>query len=326
MRLANHPQRGHLMLKSFKQFVREPEKEEKPFFYWANAKLKHSKYPYSPDNEENKIELSDFEKEQEAKRKTTSLKEAIHDLSVHLLPHEENSLREYTSSTSHRINHLLHDKYHEKKLVHSNYMHDIPELETHIANMDAAFANPKNRVKGNHVVYSGVPESPAKLFKLEKARLKLKDTDPDPPVHAHLPAFTSTTTIKELAKDFAMRKNGVSHILKIHVPKGHPSISVRGLSHYPDEDEVLLHRGTRLRIDPKPQVSKVGWDLTHIWTAHVVGHNPNSTISDLNSVLGNGKAKAKPAEDMIKSAGKKLVKAEKPPKNFHKDESDHVPW
>lgn len=287
------------MIKSFKQFVKEPKEEEKPFFYWANAKLKHSKYPYSPDNAENKIELSDLEKEQEEKRKAYRLKEdaqddfsrmmqarfeqyqRIHATPAELAPHEAKALRQYTENASHRINHVLHDSYHGR----TNEFKSM--YQSHIDTLDAAFANPKNHVQVDHVVYSGVPESPARVIDMERKRLKLKDTDPDPPVHVHLPAFTSTSTDSGQAVEFAKihGNTGVKHVLKIQVPKGHPSISVRHLSSFPSEEEVLLHRGTQLKIDPIPHKGDRYGHPVHTWNATVVGHNLNATVNDLNSTL-----------------------------------------
>jgi hypothetical protein len=66
-----------------------------------------------------------------------------------------------------------------------------------------------------------------------------------------------------------------NHVLKIHLPKGTQAGSIKHLSNYKKENEVLLNRGHDLEIHHEPTVidhPKKG--KVHIWHAKVVDHNP----------------------------------------------------
>lgn len=148
-----------------------------------------------------------------------------------------------------------------------------------IEEMDATFADKKNHVGINHDVFTGLHKSPQKIFDEDRAN----NPNHDPSyIHTHSPAFTSTSTNLRKAKNFAVHDildpdGAYGHILHIRVPKDHPSISTKESSWYPLEDEVLLHRGTRLKIHANPEKwfphGKENHVQYKIWHADVVGHH-----------------------------------------------------
>lgn len=62
----------------------------------------------------------------------------------------------------------------------------------------------------------------------------------------------------------------VRHILKIHVPKGHPGAYVAPHSQHPHEREFTLPPGTKMHIHHEPEYC----DKTHsmVWHAKVLPH------------------------------------------------------
>lgn len=96
----------------------------------------------------------------------------------------------------------------------------------------------------------------------------------------HLPAFTSASLSPHVAKDFGVG----NHVLRIHLPEGHPHLFMDHESTYQGQAEVVLPRNTTLRIADKPSHSVSGvhndhfedrnpsqhQSTTHFWDAHVV--------------------------------------------------------
>ena len=105
----------------------------------------------------------------------------------------------------------------------------------------------------------------------------------------HHPAYLSTSLSHQTASGFANSIYGKhrdtptsssqtvhKHTLRIHVPKGHPGFVPGPLSVYPEEREVLLPRGLKLRIDPSKSETRrhtMKWNTTggnkKISTTHV---------------------------------------------------------
>lgn len=112
--------------------------------------------------------------------------------------------------------------------------------------------------------------------------------DPDhfasqhPDRHIELPAYTSATSRHEIAKNFAARgsKNRDddvrhTHILRIHLPKGHSAVPLLHHSEIPSEHETLLPRGMKLKISKQPYHvdHENDYDVKykhHYWDAHPV--------------------------------------------------------
>lgn len=188
----------------------------------------------------------------------------------------EKAIQEYSSSSSEPNNwlHKIHRDPSNKSNPNFNYS------KGQIDNLDKIFTDKKNHVGIDHEVFTGLPESPEKVFK--KDRENNPNHDPAH-VHVHLPAFTSTSTRFDVATDFAKSHRNpdtdsiTSHVLHIRVPKGHPSMSIKDFSEHPEEEEVLLHRGTRLKIHANPDTFKhKGFNTAYkIWHADVVGHKPD---------------------------------------------------
>jgi hypothetical protein len=105
----------------------------------------------------------------------------------------------------------------------------------------------RNKTKTNIHVYSGVGFDPEERASKHESG------------HIHLPAYTSTSISKHIARNFAatqgeekstmLRKDGLKgHILSIHVPKGHPHAYIENESRFKGEKEVLLPRATTVRV------------------------------------------------------------------------------
>lgn len=147
----------------------------------------------------------------------------------------------------------------------------------HLEALDSLLS--KKKTTADTHLYSGISWHPGKhLGKSGSAEV-------------HLPAYTSMSTSINQAAGFAKvlpksehdaghdltfnSDDTVSHVLKVHVPKGTPAMSLMKHSMVPGEKEVLLHRGHELEVDhkPKPFVSKSG-KIVNVWHARVVGHYP----------------------------------------------------
>lgn len=92
-------------------------------------------------------------------------------------------------------------------------------------------------------------------------------------------SLISTSIDPKVAHDFSA-PSGDKHILRIHVPEGHPGFYFGNdinRSSKPEEHELLLPRNTTLKIHPKPTLFTHGSpDSTkHVWDAHIVPHGEN---------------------------------------------------
>ena len=187
-------------------------------------------------------------------------------------------LYKYTGSGSNVWNNILHRHYRQQRHGKSQFG-KISQIDQYLQ---------KFPLKQNLKVYTGIPESPSRVWEKYQA-------DVNKPVRVHLPAYTSTTTSYTTAyvnfaredrispKDHPARNvNSVSfpvykgmHILHITVPKGYPALSLIDVSQYGDEEEeILLPRGLDVEIDPRPYIKPTPGQPGIIWFAKVVGHNP----------------------------------------------------
>ena len=134
------------------------------------------------------------------------------------------------------------------------------------------------------VVYTGLRQSPAEAWETYGA-------DVTKPIRLHLPAYTSTTTKLKVAlihagegeiaqvsrarhkprnKDAPADEWG-TQILMMTLPAGLPAASVKKISEFPEENEILLPRGMDIEINPSPTVLKGG---DFVWHATVLSHSP----------------------------------------------------
>lgn len=109
----------------------------------------------------------------------------------------------------------------------------------------------------------------------------------------HMPAYTSSSINGGVAAGFAnevqkkpLRMTGrsdyVKHVLKIHVKPEHKAVYLGDNSLYPEESEMLIHRGTNLKIHPTPTVlhnshelkrDKTNRRTTYVWHASIEGQH-----------------------------------------------------
>lgn len=186
---------------------------------------------------------------------------------------EHGALKEY-SNESFDINNMHHERRSGSDTSGDEY-DDQNELSKHI---DAALD--KHKTTAKTTVYTGIGYTPSKRFK-RGSNGKLPSS-----TIVHHPSYISTSTKPSEASFFSdedSHKNdaelGVDsgdhrHILKIDLPKGTSALSLKSISHSPDEDEVLLHRGHNLKISSNPERH----GNTYIWKAKIVSHTPDSLV------------------------------------------------
>lgn len=197
------------------------------------------------------------------------------------------SMAKYTGGQGAKWNDFLHRHYRGKMRAT-----DLKQYQQHIDAMDKSLA--KNILKKDYVLYTGLRESPADAFSLYNH----PRTEPIP---VHLPAYTSTTTDFNVAQNFtrpasaqgtrsqhellsptgkklkskpASDRRSIMDVLRIFVPAGTTGGSLKDLSKYGGEHEILLPRGLDIIISPKPQVIDAGLRIVYVWNAKVTGHRP----------------------------------------------------
>ena len=192
---------------------------------------------------------------------------------------EKNALLHY-SHGSRDINEFLHRSYRGEKTPAT-----LSKNKKLIKHLDKLLDH--STIKYDTHVYTGLPESPHIAW--EKT-----GTSPKKPVKAILPAFTSTSTNYDIAKNFAKFHrnpdyvthkprnsdapneskygNKGNHILKLELPEGTHAASIRSHSNYDEENEVLLHRGHQIEIDPRPSVDQ---HRNYVWHGRIIGHSPH---------------------------------------------------
>ena len=141
----------------------------------------------------------------------------------------------YYQKDSLDLNSFLWNKHKDNEDFKNLDSRDSANWESDAASMDSAVHQHKTPSK--LVVWSGTRHDPRQL-KNEQGVV-------------HHPAFLSTSLNTTVARNFAPPMNqgdgtNHQHILKIHVPKGHPGAYVANISRY-GEKEFILPRGTNLQ-------------------------------------------------------------------------------
>ena len=161
--------------------------------------------------------------------------------------------------------------YHKHNGIDSDFAADVDDshLKNRIKNIDSAIA--KNTLTKPLSVYSGVRNNP-----VEKA----SDTG-----HINMPAFTSATMSKPIARRFAhehpytANNRSDHHVLKINLHPGHKMLPVLdNTAHEKNEQEVILPRHTTLKVRGSEPIEthekvhpKTGHKfLYHVWDTDVV--------------------------------------------------------
>ena len=154
---------------------------------------------------------------------------------------EKNSLNAYTGSSYSTMNKLLRDPdYYEKE--HPDYLSEqsIKHYKTYIQHCHDALK--RNKSTESVITYRGVKsELMQKLEGLESGDVITDE------------GFVSTSTSKKQAEKFASKFDG-GYIMTILIPKGSQAASVKSLSNFDSEDEVLINKKARFEvksIDPE---------------------------------------------------------------------------
>lgn len=186
---------------------------------------------------------------------------------------ETPALKEYTSF-SRFVNSALHNHSQGKPLTKatSKDLADAGKIEEDLS--------PYTAKQAFHV-YTGVAKSPIASAVSIGGYL-----------HAHLPAFASTSTDLSTAEFFAAHDHttehnqfshhghimsGAKHVLRIHVVPGTNIASVKHFAKYQSENEMLLNRGYNVMINPRPTYlpPKVhGTSATYMWDTWLTHKTP----------------------------------------------------
>jgi hypothetical protein len=192
---------------------------------------------------------------------------------------DSNTVRNYSGDGASFINNYLHHHYRKKDLSNSGTL----DWRENIAVLDRVLSSKK--LPKDLTVFTVLPESPADAWELYKS-------DVTKPIRLHLPAYTSCTTDLEMAisigsnrrthavnlsrhpprnKKINVSLHKSTQILLIKLPKGTGAASIKHVSKYPDENEILMPRGMDIEIEPDPTLLK---DDTLVWHTRITGYNP----------------------------------------------------
>lgn len=200
-------------------------------------------------------------------------------------PHEEaqkkhpgfEEMRRYTSS-SHDMNNFL-VRHYTKKMNKEFKPKEFEAHEDHKVRMrHYKEEHQRNELKAmkldklgkDHPLSHDVTVYHGAGFDVEKA------ASADPERKLHSPAFLSTSTSKEISRGFGnstydeKTQTHHRHMLRIHLPKGHPSITAGDMSNCAGEHEIILARHTTLQVAKKPKIVRRGSEHIHVYDAHPV--------------------------------------------------------
>lgn len=129
----------------------------------------------------------------------------------------------------------------------------------------------KSKLTKSIVVHTGVRHDPSTII--------------DQDGHLHLAAFTSVSDDYSIGHKFATKQarrkddhiNGTmhpAHVISIEMKKGQYAVPISNKSTYQEEQERLLPRNTKLKIEQNP-VTKTDSTgrVVHNWKAHVVSQD-----------------------------------------------------
>ena len=148
---------------------------------------------------------------------------------------EYSSINAYTGSGFKTINKLLRNPdYYEKE--HPEELSDSAReyYEGYIKNIHSALKN--NPTKVNTVVYRGIKKTlMEKLEGIEAGDIITDD------------GFVSTSTSKTQADKFSQKFDG-GYTMTILVPKGSQAATVKDMSHFDTENEILINKKARFEV------------------------------------------------------------------------------
>ena len=165
---------------------------------------------------------AEFHKEMSIKKMDISIDERI-------------ALSTYTGSAYSIMNRLLRDpEYYEKENPDS-----LTETAKKTYNAKIQFCSDalkRNKSTKSIVTYRGIKrELMEKLSGLDAGDIITDD------------GFVSTSTSKKIADNFAIKYQG-GYVMTILIPKGSQAASVKSLSDYPKENEVLVNKKARFEV------------------------------------------------------------------------------
>ena len=152
---------------------------------------------------------------------------------LNLSEQELKSIIAYTGNDFDRINKILRNP--EKK----QYMDEsvLEKCEMNIKNISSALS--KSKTTKPIITYRGIGgHAMETLIDNMKVGNVWRDD-----------GFVSTSSLYDVAEEFAKHSKSPGYILEIHVPKGSRAMSVDSISHYSGEEyEVLLDKGSEFLI------------------------------------------------------------------------------
>lgn len=134
------------------------------------------------------------------------------------------------------------DKYTKNSTINKTLLNNPEHADSFTKSLDTAIA--KHQAPDTIAVFSGTSPEHAK---------KLRSSD-----SVFHPAYLSTSTSINSARAFAAGHEENGDIIKINIPKGHPSAYVASQSTHSGEREMLLPKGLTLNIDRSKEQVLVG--------------------------------------------------------------------
>jgi hypothetical protein len=186
------------------------------------------------DNKELKKYVSSFKKD--AIKALVFHKEMDISSSKKINLEQHNSLAAYSGSSYSIMNRLLREpEFYDEKLHPDRLSQSSRKIyEKYIEDCYTALKN--NRTTEAVVTYRGVKsELMEKLAEAEPGDIITDD------------GFASTSTSKKIAEKFAGKYSG-GYVMTVLIPKGSQAASIKSLSHYPKESEVLINKKARFEI------------------------------------------------------------------------------
>ena len=185
--------------------------------------------------------------------------EARHDMSK-LQHHEKEALGKYSSSSFY-LNRDLHDARAEGRGPSPEHQEQTEHLDSALKKQTLPYP-----LTVHHGAYADIGKEAAKTSSRE----------------VHIPSYTSTSIKPSIANRFSNlhvdpeTNKSVTHVLRIHLPKGHHGMYLGTRSQFTNEHEFLMPRNTRLKIGEHPEIHPHRHDKdtqVHIWDAHPVDHH-----------------------------------------------------
>jgi len=164
------------------------------------------------------------------------------------------AIKNYTDGSYGINSHLIHDGHDEEAVKNGPYANQVK-------NMDAAIdSHPLPKM----TVYSGIKFHPHQKTTPDGL---LKTT-------AYISTSINPQTSHGFTSDVSHGGERAKHILRIHVPEGHPGFFTGNDNEFTNhnEHEVILPRNTRYKISDAPSKSYAdGYgDKIHMWDTHIV--------------------------------------------------------